>query len=360
MSQGVRESGGRTRLAARALIVAALAAACVACLPASAEAAPVCNPPAITGNAAVGSTLTGTPGGCSGLPGTSVTLQWLRCSTAAETSCTQPLSQPAAGPVQYAPVAADVGRHILLRQVARDLLGETVASAITGVVDGPPVAAFSVSPTSTVVGRAVSFASSSRDPDGDPIAHAWDLDGDGQFDDGSQANVSHTYGSAGTYPVALRVTAGGQSSLAFKSVTVDPGPASGPGGGSNQRARRRGALRLMSPFPLVAIGGRLRDEGALITLLRVRAPRRTLVTVRCRGRGCPVRRWRKSTGRRRALRVRRFERALRAGIVLEVRITARNRIGKYTWIQIRRGRPPARVDHCLLPSRPRPVKCPRS
>src|SRR5207245_7669672 len=46
-------------------------------------------------------------------------------------------------------------------------------------------------------------------------------------------------------------------------------------------------LRLMTPFPVVRITGKIGRRGARIKRLTVNAPYGATVTVRCRGRGCP-------------------------------------------------------------------------
>ena len=46
----------------------------------------------------------------------------------------------------------------------------------------------------------------SSDPDGDALTYAWDLDGDGAFDDSTVPNPTRTYTAAGTVTVRLRVT----------------------------------------------------------------------------------------------------------------------------------------------------------
>ena len=51
---------------------------------------------------------------------------------------------------------------------------------------------------STAPGRAI--------PRGRPLAYAWDLDGDGQFDDSNASQPTFTYTQPGTYSVRLRVT----------------------------------------------------------------------------------------------------------------------------------------------------------
>jgi hypothetical protein len=53
-----------------------------------------------------------------------------------------------------------------------------------------------------------------------------------------------------------------------------------------------------------------------------------------------------------------FERVLRAGTRLEIRITRAPFIGKYTLVVVRRGQPPLRRDRCLMPGSSRPVRCP--
>ena len=51
-------------------------------------------------------------------------------------------------------------------------------------VNQPPVAAFTVAPASPVAGQPVAFTDASTD-DGQVAGRAWDLDNDGQFDDGT-------------------------------------------------------------------------------------------------------------------------------------------------------------------------------
>ena len=71
----------------------------------------------------------------------------------------------------------------------------------------PPVAVAGGSPTSGTIPLSVAFSSAgSSDPDGTIASYAWDLDGDGAFDDSSAANPSFQYTVAGSYSVRLRVT----------------------------------------------------------------------------------------------------------------------------------------------------------
>jgi cysteine-rich repeat protein len=94
----------------------------------------------------------------------------------------------------------------------------------------PPVAALQATPSSGSTPLAVAFdASGSTDADpGETLAYAWDLDGDGQFDDAPDADprFAHaTYTHAGPVIVSVRVTdSHGASSSASQTVTVANSP----------------------------------------------------------------------------------------------------------------------------------------
>ncbi len=68
-------------------------------------------------------------------------------------------------------------------------------------------------------------ASKSSGPAGDPLAYAWDLDGDGEFDDGTGPTISETYGAATNVTAAVRVTDLNTSKSAVASVKLFPGDA---------------------------------------------------------------------------------------------------------------------------------------
>lgn len=71
-----------------------------------------------------------------------------------------------------------------------------------------PTAVASATPTTGTTPLTVAFTgSASTDPDpGETLTYAWDLDGDGAFDDSTAANPSYTYTASGTYTARLRVT----------------------------------------------------------------------------------------------------------------------------------------------------------
>jgi hypothetical protein len=108
------------------------------------------------------------------------------------------------------------------------------------------------------------------------------------------------------------------------------------------------------PFPVVRIKGLLTATGARVTLLTVRAPRDVRIVVDCTGSGCPTHHYEPPAGKH---RLRKFERDLKAGTRLEVRVTKPGYIGKFTAIAIRRHADPKRSDRCLEPGATRPVKC---
>ena len=129
-------------------------------------------------------------------------------------------------------------------------------------------------------------------------------------------------------------------------------PPSSPGTGT---AAGAGDLAVLSPFPVVRLRGAVTRTGARIELLAVQAPRGSRVSVRCLGRSCPARR--ASAAAARGLRFKRFQRHLRAGVVLEVRVTRRGMVGKYVRFSIRKGKSPLRRDMCLRSTSGRPVRC---
>ena len=57
------------------------------------------------------------------------------------------------------------------------------------------------------------------------------------------------------------------------------------------------------------------------------------------------------------LRLKRYERRLRAGTRIGIRISYPSRIGKYTSFVIRRRKRPDRKDMCLPPGVRKPIRC---
>jgi PKD repeat protein len=69
----------------------------------------------------------------------------------------------------------------------------------TSSVNQPPTAVASATPTSGSAPLTVNFnGSGSSDPNGDVLTHAWDLDGDGAFDDSTASQPTYTYTQQGS------------------------------------------------------------------------------------------------------------------------------------------------------------------
>ncbi len=89
-----------------------------------------------------------------------------------------------------------------------------------------PRAVATADPTSGPAPLMVDFdGSASTDPKGGSLAYAWDLDGDGQFDDSTAVKPSRTYTQNGVVDARLRVTdALGASDIATVSISVGNTP----------------------------------------------------------------------------------------------------------------------------------------
>ena len=89
----------------------------------------------------------------------------------------------------------------------------------------PPVASFTTTPAVPVANQPVLFTSTSSDPDGALTEQVWELNGDGNYDNGGGGTALRTFADAGEYVIGLRVTDdAGLVSFASQTVTVLPGP----------------------------------------------------------------------------------------------------------------------------------------
>ena len=102
--------------------------------------------------------------------------------------------------------------------------GERDIAVILFEVNAPPVAGFVWSPSSPVAGGVVQLFSTSGDAEGALASEAWELDGDGDFDDATGSSTTASFG-AGDHEVSLRVTDGdGVSRVITRTITVAAAP----------------------------------------------------------------------------------------------------------------------------------------
>ena len=110
-----------------------------------------------------------------------------------------------------------------------DFDGGTIRRITFTSANQPPVARVTAAPTTGSAPLTVTFdGSGSSDPDsGDTLRYAWDLDGDGAFDDSTTVQPTYTYTSAGTITATLRVT-DGAGATDDQSVTISVGGNTAP------------------------------------------------------------------------------------------------------------------------------------
>ncbi|MGH3449619.1 MAG: PKD domain-containing protein, partial [Haloechinothrix sp.] len=110
-------------------------------------------------------------------------------------------------------------------------LGSGQLRRITYPGNRPPTAAATADPTSGAAPLTVQFdATASHDPDpGDTLSYAWDLDGDGAFDDSAEATPTYTYIQQDLVTVGLQVTdPHGASDTTTLPIAVDDPPHPNP------------------------------------------------------------------------------------------------------------------------------------
>jgi PKD repeat protein len=99
--------------------------------------------------------------------------------------------------------------------------GATGVATVNVTVNAPPVPSFVFQPETPLRGEPVTFVSTSQDPDGRIASYEWDLDNDGQFNDGNGQTATYTFPTAGVKTVRLRVVDNlGSARIATGTVTV--------------------------------------------------------------------------------------------------------------------------------------------
>lgn len=243
------------------------------------------------------------------------------------------------------------------------LAGLALVPASTPADSGPPpTLGFAWSPQAPAAGQPVVFAVTPATRAAGLSAVLWDFNGDGVFD-ALGPSVTTTFAAPGRKLVRLvTVDAGGNSNAGAAVVDVGPPlpPAPVPAPPPPAPAPAP-PPSLMSPFPVVRLQGRVLRSGIRVTRLLVQAPAGARVRGVCLGRhrGCPRRTVvHRSRSPRTVVRLRRFERRLRPGAVIQVFVTAPQAIGKYVRFRVAQGRAPARRDMCVAPAGLAPAHCP--
>jgi hypothetical protein len=209
----------------------------------------------------------------------------------------------------------------------------------------PPHADFVWFPALPHPGESALLASVSTASTSPIVKYAWDLrQGEGFVPGGPTLDTTFT-----TYApraVSLRVTdANGSSDIGTHTISMSTPPPS-----------------VISPFPIVRIVGIVKRAGVRIKLLSVRMGAAAHAVVACSGRRCPAKSQARALPASRKgtawVRFRRFERFLRAGLALDIRISKPGKIGSFTRYAIRRHKLPVRSDSCLDPAGSKPIACP--
>jgi hypothetical protein len=279
---------------------------------------------------------------------------WYRCASTASVSCVAvPVSAKS-----YVLRTADIGRYLRSQVVASnaDGSGTSPLSGAYGPIGADPPRNGGRPAISGVRLRGNTFSAdpgtwSGRVP-GDPAyTYLWQrctsaaATSCSQIPGAAGATYRSTAGDVGRH---VRVVVGAEGLGRAQAASTTVGPVF---------VAATAAVKRLTPFPVLVIVGRLRGSTTQITEFVVRAPRRARVSVRCKGKRCPFRLVRGQVGKRKRLRLRRAQRSFRAGHALEIRVTGRNRIGKFTRVSFRRGRAPRRKDLCLTPAAKAPRRC---
>jgi hypothetical protein len=152
----------------------------------------------------------------------------------------------------------------------------------------------------------------------------------------------------------------GQPAPQQPSPTVEPTPlpppAATPAGAVLGATEKAKPTKMIKPFPVVRISGRLTKNGADIDVLTVKAPKGAKITVSCWGKGCPSKSLARAT---KVVHLTKFETVLPAGVKLRVTVAKAGFLSKVTTFQIRKGKAPLRTDQCQVPGERKLTGCPK-
>jgi hypothetical protein len=188
-----------------------------------------------------------------------------------------------------------------------------------------------------------------------------DNDGDGKADFPLDPGCAFSGDTDEADPLALPQCADGRDNDGDRRIDLaDPGCSSASDNDESSAVSviPQGDVipRLLTPFPIVRLRGSADRRGVRITLLTVRAPRGSTVSIYCTGKTCPRRRTTTSVGSA-LVRARQFETRMRGGTILKIYVTKPGFIGKYTRFRFRTNRVPLRADRCVKTPGTAPRRC---
>jgi hypothetical protein len=111
----------------------------------------------------------------------------------------------------------------------------------------------------------------------------------------------------------------------------------------------------LNPFPYVRTAGSYTGTRTSFTRVIVRAPKGSLLDIRCNARRC--KRVKRKVATSRAWHAKTLQRSFGPKTTIEIRISSPTKVGKYVRIRTLRGAPPQRRDRCLKPGGSKPVSC---
>ncbi len=343
------------------------------CAPADAATRPdVYEAPTISGLARVGSTLTANGGRTTTPSGTVVGRAWMRCTSNDDTDIGDDCDMiSGATATTYKLVAADKDRWIRVTLYAYNDAGlDYMVSNETAKVAAAPVPTPTPTPTKTPSPTPTATPAKTPTPTATPAKTPTPTATPART--ATPTPTASPAASATPAPHAVAQPTATPTPLPDPEATPVAVPLPGPttevpsssavsGKTSVERKPAKAAkpakAKMIRPFPIIRISGRLTKSGADVSLLTVRAPKGVRITLVCSGRGCPLREVAQATA---LWHIPQFERELRAGTRLTISVTKPGYITKVTTITIRRDKSPLRTDRCVFPGQQRPKTCPRA
>jgi hypothetical protein len=299
----------------------------------------------------VGNTLTAS-GGTAGPSGVTTGYQWVRCETAAESSCGMDDVIGGATASTYKLTSADLNQYIRVAKYACRYcpwdLAYKLSDPAKKVTAAPtPTPTKTPTPSPTPAKPPVKTPTPTPTPTKPPLKTPTPTPTKTPV---PIANVSPTPTPAPAEAVDVPTEPGDTFEVAPTPTPESTAPDTVLG------AKEKKKPKMIRPYPIVRISGVLTVGGAKIATLTVKAPKDARIAVKCEGNGCPVRKLARAT---KVVHLKQFERELRAGVKLTVTVSKPGYISKVTTITIRKGKAPLRSDLCQQPGTAKLSRCPK-